>query len=281
MLPTMREPGSSVANTPIDDRRMQWALFSSIALIMARKVKVLMRLRMVKMADSMMNRPAQKLAVPQLAATRSSRTALQTLDELKRTPHCVDSRSDMKTMLLAYRSPTYVRRIFPSSMAQVLCLRQIEKWLTGTRYSRNLSNGREAIQVLPVKSRRSVHEEVRCLRPSGFLSIVGPRVLLTFERTLATLMSRIRTVLPPATGCCCFMVRCVVSRSIEPVCCVAVVWCCSSGPYVSDSRVRVLVLFAKTSTAAAGALVAVSGAPRSFGELRLLPRPPRPSPLVR
>jgi hypothetical protein len=74
MLQTISLPGSSVAYCPIEDRNIQWAFRSSMALIIAVKVKVLMRLRIVKREEMIINKPAQKLTVPQSASTRSSRT---------------------------------------------------------------------------------------------------------------------------------------------------------------------------------------------------------------
>jgi len=64
MLQTISLPGSSVAYCPMEERSMQWAFSSSMALIIAVKVKELMRLRIVKREDIMMNKPAQKLTVP-------------------------------------------------------------------------------------------------------------------------------------------------------------------------------------------------------------------------
>mmetsp|Transcript_22214 Transcript_22214/g.55014 ORF Transcript_22214/g.55014 Transcript_22214/m.55014 type:complete len:127 (+) Transcript_22214:1398-1778(+) len=74
MLQTISRPGSSVAYCPIDDLSIQWAFPSSIALIMAVKVKVEMRLKIVDREEMIMNKPAQKLTVPQCASTKSSRT---------------------------------------------------------------------------------------------------------------------------------------------------------------------------------------------------------------
>ena len=117
MLKTTNLPGSSAAYCPMLERNTQWAFFPSTAETIAHAVNVEIRLSNVSKADTMMRSPAQNATVSWFELWRLNLTSVVTLAELNRTPSSVDSNSDMKTIVDAYRCVMYCLRSFPSSIA--------------------------------------------------------------------------------------------------------------------------------------------------------------------
>ena len=70
---------------------------------MLQAVKVDTKLRRVKIADTMIKMPAQKLMSVCSVCIRACRISVVTPAELNRTPSSVESSKLMNTMLLAYR----------------------------------------------------------------------------------------------------------------------------------------------------------------------------------
>jgi hypothetical protein len=70
---------------------------------MVHAVNVEMRLRSVRIAERIMDMPAQKATEVCLSSNKAWRTSVVTPAELKRTPSSILSKRDMNTILEAYR----------------------------------------------------------------------------------------------------------------------------------------------------------------------------------
>lgn len=148
MEQTISLPGSSAAYCPIELRKIQCALLASTELTIAQAVKVDMRLRIVKSAETMIMSPAQNDNDQCWPSCSSLRTEDVIDDELKRTPSSVESKSDMNIMFEENRCIMCSFKSFPFSIAQARCRLQMEKLSTVTKNSRILIRTRSDVQVL-------------------------------------------------------------------------------------------------------------------------------------